>query len=266
MSNSLASRMKEQYENRTTCLLPRRTYTIIRIDGKSFHSYTRNLERPFDSRLIECMDRTAIELCKSIQGSNFGYVQSDKISILLTDFATIDTAAWYDNNLQKMVSVSASAATMAFNQSAAELGLPPTALFDARAFTIPDREEVLNYFIWRQQDAVRNSIQAVAQSLYSPKELHGKNYSDLQEMMFQKGVNWSEDFVPRCKRGSAIVKQYTPGGCEAGPRSSWIADPDTPVFTKDRVFLGSRIPMPGSGDVEKEPVAVLDPVPGASHA
>jgi tRNA(His) 5'-end guanylyltransferase len=211
------------------------------------------------------MDRTAVSLCKAIQGSNLGFVQSDEISILLTDFATIDTAAWYDNNLQKIVSVAASLATMAFNKAAAEVGFDNTATFDARAFTIPDREEVLNYFIWRQQDAVRNSIQAVAQSLYSPKELHGKNSSDLQEMMFAKGVNWSEDFVPRCKRGSAIVKTYIPGGCEAGPRSIWIADPETPVFTKDRDYLSRRIPVLGYG-TEKEPVATLDPVPGPSHS
>jgi tRNA(His) guanylyltransferase len=263
--DSLGDRMKGQYETRTCYLLPRRTYTIIRIDGKAFHSYTRNLERPFDSRLIDVVDRTAVSLCKTIQGSNLGYVQSDEISILLTDFATIDTAAWYDNNLQKITSVSASLATMAFNRAAAEVGFDNTATFDARAFTIPDREEVLNYFIWRQQDAVRNSIQAVAQSLYSPKELHGKNSSDLQEMMFVKGVNWSEDFVPRCKRGSAIVKTYIPGGCEAGPRSEWVADPSTPIFTKDRDYLGSRIPVLGYGS-EKEPVVTLDSVPGPAHS
>ena len=260
MRDSLGDRMREQYESRTYYLLPRRTYTIIRADGKSFHFYTRGLQRPFDSRLVDCMDRTAVSLCKALQGANLGFVQSDEISILLTDFATIQTDAWFDGNLQKMVSVAASTATMAFNQSAVAVGLSPTALFDARVFTIPDREEVANYFVWRQQDAVRNSIQAVAQSLYSPKELLGKNSNDLQEMMFQKGVNWSEDFVPRVKRGSAIVKRYVIGGCEAGPRSEWITDDQSPVFTKDREYLSQRIPLPQYTSKE-EPMVVLDSVP-----
>ena len=232
--DSIGTRFKEQYENRALVLLPRRTYTIIRADGKAFHSYTRKLSRPFDSLLIQCMDWAAVTLCESIQGTNLGYVQSDEISLILTDFATKDTAAWYDNNLQKVVSVSSSIATMAFNERARELGLHPTATFDARAFVIPDREEVMNYFVWRQQDATRNSIQSVAQSMYSPKELNGKNCDMLQEMIFQKGTNWN-DLIPTLKHGRAIIKG----------EQGWMSDPSTPVFTQDRAYLGQRIPVPG---------------------
>lgn len=233
--------MKERYEERTRILLPRRTYTIIRIDGKAFHSYTRNFKRPFDDTLTNTMDRTAIELCKSIQGVQFGYVQSDEISLVLTDFTDIHTEAWFNGNLQKTVSVAASIATMAFNEETRtqQTAFDPTATFDARAFTIPDREEVMNYFIWRQQDATRNSIQMVAQSLYSHKELHNKNNSQLQEMIFQKGQNW-DCCSPRNKRGSAILRVTNPEY-----RHEWLADSNTPIFTQDRDYLYNRIPVHG---------------------
>lgn len=240
--DALGKRMKERYEERTCVLLPRRTYTIIRIDGKSFHSYTRNFKRPFDESLTNTMDRTTIELCKSIQGAQLGYVQSDEISLILTDFTDIHTEAWFNGNLQKTVSVAASIATMAFNAAVSRTLSAThnaTATFDARAFTIPDREEVMNYFIWRQQDATRNSVQMVAQSLYSHKELHNKNNSQLQEMIFQKGQNW-DSYAPRNKRGSAIIRVASPEH-----RHEWIADDNTPIFTQDRDYLYDRIPVHG---------------------
>lgn len=201
-NDSLGTRMKEFYEDRTRIKLPRRTYTIIRIDGKAFHTYTKGLERPFDQDLIDDMNATTAFLCKNIQGVKFGYVQSDEISLVLTDFDDLSTHAWFDNNLQKIVSVAASMATSEFNRlrtkryfyhelffnhnagSDEEPNViikdpnfleywPKQAQFDARAFTISSLAEVENYFIWRQQDAVRNSISSVAQSLYSPKELNG---------------------------------------------------------------------------------------------
>jgi tRNA(His) guanylyltransferase len=240
----LGERMKEQYEDRTRYFLPRRTYTIIRVDGKAFHSYTARFERPFDNALILAMDRTAIVLCESLQGAKIGYVQSDEISIILTDFDAVGTEALFNGNLQKIVSVAASTATVAFNE-AIGLDAPPTATFDARAFTIPDREEVMNYLVWRQKDASRNSIQAVAQSFYSPAELHGKNNASLHQMIFDKGTNW-DSYVPRLKRGAAIIKMSLPSGCvvPAG-NSNWVADANTPIFTQNRTYLQTRIPEPG---------------------
>jgi len=258
--DSIESRMKEQYEDRYKFMLPRRTYTIIRIDGKAFHSFTRNFKRPFDENFAKTMDTTAIRLCEEIQGSNFAFVQSDEISLLMTDFETIHTDAWFNGNLQKIVSVAASTATAAFNAAIREQTheqFLPQATFDARAFVIPDKEEVLNYFVWRQQDATRNSIQAVAQSLYSQKELHGKNNSQLQEMIFQKGVNWN-DYKPRYKRGGAIIKLPSPSGCEQGSQSRWEVDTETPIFTQVREYLADRTPHHG---YEKELLAsVVSPV------
>lgn len=243
IQDSLGERIKEQYENRTRYLLPRRTYTVIRVDGKAFHSYTAKLQRPFDTELSNSMDRTAISLCQNMQGAQIGFVQSDEISIVLTDFETIQTEAWFNGNLQKIVSVSASMATAAFNQSFQHVKDTP-ATFDARAFTIPDREEVLNYLIWRQKDATRNSIQQAAQSMYSHAELHGKNNQQLHQLMYEKGVNW-DDFQPRYKRGAAIIRMPGPGGCVSPPSLTWQADQNTPIFTQERSYLEAVIPKIG---------------------
>lgn len=267
---NLGDRMKE-YENVSRIKLPRRAYTIIRSDGKNFHSYAKGLQKPFDEALVDDMDATAAYLCKNIMGAKFAFVQSDEISILLTDFDTIDTQAWFDNNLQKMCSVSASMATSKFNElrvkrylerelgfnfnagSDAEpkviidgkeklaklLSLPKAAEFDSRVWQIPQRSEVANYFIFRQQDATRNSIASVAQSLYSPKELNGKSSDAQQEMIFQKGINWN-DYPSKYKRGRIILKEtFVKDNTE---RSRWVSG-ELPVFTQDRDFLLNKIPQ-----------------------
>ncbi len=234
MKDSLGDRMKSNYEDRARFMLQRRAYTIIRIDGKAFHTYTRGLVRPFDMKLISDMDETACFICKNIQGAEFAFVQSDEISVLLTDFRELTTHAWFDGNMQKIASISASLATAKFN----ELRPNKIALFDSRVFQIPAKSEVENYFIWRQQDTVRNSISSVAQSLYSPKELHGKNVSEQQEMIFQKGINWN-DYEPKLKRGRIIQKcNYEKDGAQ---RSRWESI-ECPTFTKEREFLSNIIP------------------------
>jgi len=235
MKDEIGNRMKKQYENRTRYSLPRRTYTIIRIDGKAFHSFTKkmNCKRPFDFDFMSNMNKTAIKLCNEIQGAKFAYVQSDEISILLTDFDKITTDAWFDNNIQKITSISASIGTAHFNKYINSVSPcnPYLAFFDSRVFTIPDHYEVANYFVWRQQDATRNSVQLVAQSHYSHKELHKKNQSELQDMIHKKGDNWN-DYPVGAKRGRFI--QYL-------ENDGWsVVDP--PIFTQDRDFLNNLIP------------------------
>lgn len=230
----IMQRMKANYENRSKYFLTRRTPVIIRLDGKAFHTYTRGLDKPFDEGLIEDMQLTAQFLCKEIQGAKCAYVQSDEISILVTDYDDIKTDAWFDYCQNKMESIAASMATAEFNrlrllrnalQHNIELAdsdgmVEPTwalhtleyiesyskntAFFDARTFNIP-KEEVSNYFFARQKDAVKNSISMLAQSLYSHKELHEKNSSEMQEMCFQKGHNWNVLHFSK-KRGSFILK------------------------------------------------------------
>lgn len=260
--DSLGDRMKTFYEDRLRVKLQRRTYTILRIDGKAFHTYTRGLKRPFDQGLMDDMDATAAYLCKNIQGAKLAYVQSDEISIVITDFDELTTDMWFDGNLQKMVSVAASLAAAKFNQlrmvrSCKENGIDGYAVayegtmmtdreiesfklatFDARALQVSSLTEVENYLIWRQQDATRNSIASVAQSMYSDKELHGKNCDAMQELIFQRGTNWN-DYTFREKRGGIVTK--VAADKNGATRSTWQLV-ETPVFTQNREFIKLIIP------------------------
>jgi len=225
--DSLGDRMKGQYEDRARFMLPRRTYTIIRCDGKSFHTYTRRMEKPFDERLAQAIDVAAVRLCEDAQGAKMAYVQSDEISVLLTDFALTTTEAWFDGNLQKICSVAASIVTQAFNASAQDRGLSPTALFDARVFTIPDPVEVENYFIWRQKDAERNSLAMLCQQHYSATQLHGQAAAAQHDLLYAQGVNWN-DLSAYWKRGRCA--RYTED-------DGWVIDAEIPVFTAERTYF-----------------------------
>lgn len=237
--DSLGDRMKKNYEDRTRYFLLRRLYTIIRIDGVSFHTYTRGLKKPFDAGLISDMDETGKYLCQNIQGCKLAYVQSDEISLILTDFDDLNTSAWFDNNIQKIASVSASMSASKFNQLRIlrnEMSINKLAFFDARVFQVPTKTEAINYLIWRQNDATRNSISSVAQSMYSHKELHGKSSNEMQEMIFQKGLNWN-DFPSGYKRGRLICKQQ-----EDSERTFWDTLITIPVFTQDKEIINKILP------------------------
>lgn len=233
MNDSLGDRMKNNYEFVTRSYLPRRTYTICRIDGKSFHSWTKGLKKPFDRNLISVMANTTKYLCENIQGVQCGYTQSDEISLLLTDFEDIHTESWFTSNIQKMVSVSASMATAYFNDAWTITGIDkPLAFFDSRVFTIPDPVEVENYFIYRNNDCSRNSINCAAQSKFSHKELQGKNTDECQEMLFQKhGINWATHYTDFEKNGSFVGKIDGQWEIQGG----W-------KFTTDREKLKQYIP------------------------
>jgi tRNA(His) 5'-end guanylyltransferase len=234
--DDLGNRMKTFYEQVPKTKLMRRTPVIIRIDGKAFHTFTRKFQRPFDEVLMKTMQETTKYLCENIQGCVLGYTQSDEISLVLVDYQRFETAAWFDYEIQKMCSVAASMATMAFNMSfqscveefrencvmqadastqegqdlhkqlqVYEKAIKQGAMFDARVFNIP-KEEVTNCIYWRQLDASRNSVQMVGQANFSHKELQKKSCSDIQDMlMLQKGINWN-DFPVCQKRGSCVVK------------------------------------------------------------
>jgi len=199
---SIGDRMKQNYENRYRHYLTRRTPVIMRLDGKAFHTLTRHCEKPFDDTFTTAMNLTAEALVTSIQGAKLAYVQSDEISILLTDFDKLDTEAWFDYNIQKMTSVSAATASTIFMQTKmSKIGI---GIFDSRVFNIP-KEDMVNYFVWRQQDWVRNSVQMLAQSHFSHKKLHGKNQADMHEMLYTKDVNWA-NLEPRYKNGGCYMK------------------------------------------------------------
>jgi tRNA(His) guanylyltransferase len=193
------------------------------------------------------MDATAIYLCQNIQGAKFAYTQSDEISIVLTDFDELESDAWFDYNVQKMVSIAASLATAKFNQlrSFRENNNPNyiLAAFDARVFQVPNIDEMVNVMIWRQQDCTRNSVSMAAGAVYLHSEVDGKSGSEKQEMLFQKGINWN-DYLPKYKRGVIIKKhQITIEGQNGEPvlRNKWLPA-ITPIFTEDKEFLYKLIP------------------------
>lgn len=277
MSNkkdSLGDRMK-QYEYVTRTYLTRKMPVIIRVDGKSFHSFTRGFNKPFDKVFIQSMQNTMKYLCENVQGCVLGYCQSDEITLVLIDYQSREAAAWFDNNIQKMVSVSASMATMAFNNfftetfdswcyannligennigrrneellkrfHAYEVAVEKGAMFDSRVFNIP-KEEAANCLIWRQQDATRNSIQSVGQANFSHSQLHGKNCSDIQDMlMLQKGINWN-DYPTHLKRGSCCIKKsvvINEGLAQETVRHKWVIDTEIPIFTQDKDYINKLI-------------------------
>lgn len=278
VSDELGLRIKGFYENISKTKLMRRTPAIIRIDGKAFHTFTRGFQKPFDEVLIKTMQETTKYLCENIQGCVLGYTQSDEISLVLVDYQKLDTSAWFDYEVQKMCSIAASMATMAFNKAFVKSYLEyiktsrpdfakeneteiyrkyistyanainKGAMFDARCFNIP-KEEVTNYIYWRQLDATRNSIQMVGQAYFSHKELHCKSCNNIQDMlMLQKGINWN-NLPAYQKRGSCVVKAYyveenshKNGDNTEVERSRWIIDRNIPIFKgEDRKYIDKLI-------------------------
>ncbi len=243
----LGARMK-RYEAVTDIKLIRRMPVILRFDMCHGHSFTKGFQKPFDEIFMKSMQLTMETLCKEIHGAVLGYTQSDEITLILVDYSTLETAAWFDNRLEKIVSVGASMAARFFNQfyihvlenckkadKDADLSIYKkkvfTANFDCRAFNIP-KEDVCNNLIWRQKDAERNSVQMAAQSLYSQKELLGISNKELQNKMFtEKGVNWSE-FSVSCKRGTA---------CRKNAEGKWFIDYAMPILTEDRSYIEDLI-------------------------
>ena len=255
--DSLGDRMKENYENRSKTYLTRRTPCIIRLDGKAFHSFTRGFQKPYDEIFHTAMNSTLQYLCKNIQGCKFGYTQSDEISLLLTDYDTLTTDAWFGYNVQKMCSVAASMATLHFNQAfrtaineatacktldkhtiALMVARDKGAMFDARCFSIP-ASECCNVFIWRQEDCTRNAIQMLGQTHFSHSELHKKNTDMIQEMLWQKGINFN-DMPIEFKRGVCCYKRFKE--VNGAIRTEWFIDKECPIFTKDRNYIERFLP------------------------
>ncbi len=236
---SLGDRMKHNYEKVFNIRLPRRMPIIMRLDGKAFHTLTRDFQKPFDDNFIGLMNYATGAVCEEIQGAQIAYIQSDEISILIHNYKRIASEAWFDNEIQKMCSVAASVASVAFSLRAKEDNLLPTLarsmnVFDCRVFVIPEHE-VCNYFIWRQQDWERKSIQMLASSLYSHNQLHKKNQKDMQEMCFQKGKNWN-DLPTHLRRGRCVSKV----GHGNFP-DHWRVDNYIPIFTQDRMYIEQHL-------------------------
>lgn len=203
---ALGDRIKA-YEQVTRTVLPRRTHTIVRVDGRAFSRFLRHADKPFDRTVMEAMDEVGKALCKDMSGSVFAFVQSDECSVLLTDFESPGTQPWFGGVVQKVASIAASVATVAFNRAYGAHYDDAFATFDARVFTIADPVEVANYLLWRQRDCVRNSISMAAQARFSHRQLHGKSTGDMQEMLWaEHGVNWN-DYEAGEKQGRVVVRR-----------------------------------------------------------
>lgn len=241
-SDSLGDRMKD-YESVPKHRLTPRTPVMMRLDGRAFHTFTRRFERPFDWTFNRAMWTTAAYLCRGIAGARLAYVQSDEISLLLTDYRTQNTQPWFDYEVQKMCSVGAAMATAEFGRIMIDFGYADVSQsgslpqFDCRVWNLPP-PEVVNYFIWRQQDATRNSISSLAQSKFSAKQLHCVNTGGMQDMLMAEGINWNDCPVPQ-KRGVCIRKSQDDNG-----RWTWKVDEAIPIFTQDRSYVEQWLTFP----------------------
>ena len=218
MKDELGRRMKQYYEDAFRLMLPRCTYVIVRIDGRAFHTYTAGLQRPYSRTLADALDQAALHLCREMIGCCFAYGQSDEYSFLLND-----SPLWFDGNVQKIASVSASVFTAAFRTE-------KIATFDARVFIIPRRSEVAKYFLWRQLDASANSLNMLASAHYSHAELLGKSNEGKHELLHAKGINWAKQ-SPDFKRGRIIRKT-----------ADWEVDLEIPIFNREPSYLDGLIP------------------------
>lgn len=277
-NDCLGDRMKS-YKNCYRLYVPKRTPIIIRLDGCHWHTFTKGFKKPFDDILMRAMEETAAVLCRDIEGVKVAYTQSDEISLLITNNDTWETQPWFGNNLQKMVSVAASIATLTFNRAfwrevnmlnndylntedtehlnaychAVEKG----ATFDARVFVLP-ADEVCNYFWWRQADAQRNSIQSMGQAHFTHKELMNKNCENIKQMLVEKNLKW-ESIPVSCQRGICVIKKPIKVKTQINmkamtymemTRNRWTVDDNIPLFWEDRKYIDCLFNHGGENYVE----------------
>lgn len=244
----LDERMKK-YEYVTRHYLMTRTPVIVRIDGKAFHTFTRGMKKPFDPIFMESMQDTMKYLCENVQGCVLGYTQSDEISLLLIDYENLESCAWFDNNLSKIISITSSMASLYFhkafyknmfkycvenntNKDYNDLLVDKSntlQFFDSRAFNL-QKEEVNNYFVWRQQDAIKNAIQMVGRAYFTHKELENKNGRDIIDMLDTLHINY-HSFSTCEKRGTCCIKTD----------KGWELDTEIPIFKDNKEYIEKLI-------------------------
>lgn len=204
MGDDLGDRIK-RYENAYKHRMTPRSPVVIRVDGRAFHTYTRGMNKPFDRLFMQSMREATAATASELSGFKLAYTQSDEANFLIADTDRHTTQGWFDYELNKIVSISASAFTYHFNRSMMETGRP--ALFDSRAFVVP-ADDAPNAFIWRQRDWERNSISMLAQAHFSHRELQGKKIADMHNMLHGIGINWAK-LGPAEKNGTFILRDGT---------------------------------------------------------
>lgn len=230
MQNSLSQRMKN-YEDVSRIYLPKRLPLVVRCDIHAAHTLTRNLNKPFDARFMAAMDSVAVTLAEEVQTSVVCYQQSDEVSILLHNYKKLNSEPWFDNTLQKIVSISAGYASAYFSvrnyQKNPLLDIEEVIeVFDSRAWVLPE-SEVNNTLLSRQQDATRNAIQMLGQSEFSHKQLQNKSCAQIQEMLWQEHKINFNDLEPYYKRGRCVVRGT----------DGWFVDRNIPIFSQDKNYI-----------------------------
>ena len=228
MNDELGNRIKSYYEDPARVLLPRKTWVVIRVDGKGFHTFTKHLERPYSRPLADALDAAALFVASQMAGFALAYGQSDEYSFLLSDFGRDDSRMWFDGSVQKIASITASLFTAGFHRAYANAAY---AAFDARVFAIPNRREVERYFLWRQADATRNSLNMLASTHYTHDELLGRSAAEKHDLLHAKGENWAKwpaDF----KRGRVVHPAA----------NGFAVDKEIPIFTLEPGYLNGLIP------------------------
>ena len=207
---------QEYYRSLTDYRLLPNSYVIVMLDGRGFSKKIKNkFRKPFDKRFVNAMNNTAKYLCENISGCKFAYVQSDEISLVLTDFETPETSSFFDYRLSKLLSICASAATAKFNSCMLETKLAeslsiyapssanvesvgevlkdnPLYEFDCKAWNVPTWNDVYGWILYRQLDCFRNSKQQTAQTYFVHKELVGLNCDEqIEKLKNEKSVVWA---------------------------------------------------------------------------
>lgn len=187
------------YEYVTRQYLTKRVPIIVRLDGRAFHTLTRDCDKPFDQFFIDSMQLAASHVIDQVQGFKLAFIQSDEVSFLLTDYDELHTDGWFNYNLSKILSISAALMSAHFSQNFCRIGI-----FDSRAFNVP-ADDVANYFVWRAKDWARNSLNMYARSLFSHKQLMNKHSTQVHEMLHGIGKNWTTDLNDQQKNGTWVL-------------------------------------------------------------
>lgn len=198
---NLGDRIK-RYEKTFSHTALKRMPLIIRVDGRAFHTFTKDLNKPFDTDFMGAMVMAAYTVAKDMQGFKAAYIQSDEVTFCLTDYDTLEAEGWFDYKLAKMISISAALMSVAFNYHFDTDKMP---IFDSRAFTVP-KDDIINTFLWRAKDWSRNSLQMYCRSFFSHAELHRKKQIDMHEMLHTVDKNWTADLSQQERNGTFLTK------------------------------------------------------------
>lgn len=250
-TSDLDKRMKgyeKEYSRKCIPMLP----VFARLDGRSFHAFCKDMEKPFDENFRISMKETLYYLMVETQ-ARVGYTESDEITLMwYTD--NNKSQIFFDGKINKMNSILAAMCSVRFNQSCKDVelydsdydDLRKAPLFDCRVWQVPNKIEATNVFVWREMDSVRNSIQLAGQHFFSHNELHKKSCNEIQEMLFQKyDINWN-DYPSEFKRGiyyRTVKKmiQYDAGTLAKLPKSHEAhKNPDLKIERK----IVERLRMP----------------------